>query len=294
MKKFGNIVLASTALAFIVSCNGNKFAQETQEAQPTQQIKALSVQGAKDAYSTFVKNAFTNMDKNKDGSVTLAEYKTAFAPPAPTPPSPPAPNVPQEPVVDPQVAPPSEPNKTVENLVPETKPASSTGSVTASSATTSKPLTPEQIFKKIDKNNDGKINLTEAKESKFFIGYTQSDIRKIVNQYYYKNAFKFEKGRYSGTITYDEYMKIFNPPNEDVSKLLHNAFYSADRNFDEKLNFSEAEDLIYAVMKASSKTSPVIQPQPGPIVTSSPVNPQPGPIVTSSPISPQPGPIPQE
>ena len=56
----------------------------------------------------------------------------------------------------------------------------------------------------------------------------------------------------------------------EYAQILNTAFYAADRNFDGKLNFSEAEDLIYSMMRATynpiNPPSPPAPPSPIPPV----------------------------
>lgn len=269
MKKLHSLFALVTTLSVFTACNSRLSENIEEQVAPTQQVKSLSVQGASYAYKTIVKTGFTSLDKNKDGSLSFDEYKVMFGP-QPTPPQPapsaqPNPDPAPSSAPDPQPAPSANPSVNADNIVKDTN---STGEVKASSATPSKPLTPEQLFKKVDKNADGKLSLTEAYDSKYFIGYSQSDMRKMINKMYFKDAFKYTSGRYSGTITKEQFISFVSSPSvtSEIINVLNTAFYAADKNFDGKLNFSEAEDLIYNMMRAQLNPSsipssaPVAQP----------------------------------
>lgn len=264
MKKIGSFFSVLTTLAVLVGCNSNNLSdvQPIQAQQDTTQIK--SMQGATYAYKFMVKQTFTMIDKNKDGYVSLEEFKAAHTPP-PTPTPAPAGDQPT----------PTDKAKSIDDLVPSIEklgedPAPtpsvapvdpSPTPVTSATPKPVTPLTPEQLFKKIDKNKDGKISITEAQNSKYFLGGSISDIRKSVTQFYYRGAFKYSNGRYTGTITKDQFMSfVGGSTSSEYAQVLNTAFYAADRNFDGKLNFSEAEDLIYSMMRATY--NPVNPPSP--------------------------------
>ncbi|MFN8670768.1 MAG: hypothetical protein U0457_01640 [Candidatus Sericytochromatia bacterium] len=265
MKKLHSLFALVTTLSVFTACNSRLSENIEEQVAPTQQVKSLSVQGASYAYKTMVKMGFTSLDKNKDGSLSFDEYKVMFNPPQPVP-QPPTPSAQPNPdpapssAPDPQPAPSANPSVNADNIVKDTN---STGEVKASSATPSKPLTPEQLFKKVDKNADGKLSLTEAYDSKYFIGYSQSDMRKSINKMYFKDTFKYSNGRYSGTIDLDKFVSLAGGLSRDRANEL---FYSADKNFDNKLNFSEAEDLIYNMMRVQ------LNP-PAPVPSELPVEP---------------------
>lgn len=260
MKKIGSLLSVLTTLAVLVGCNNNDLSDvQPIQAQPdTTQIK--SIQGATYAYKTMVKQTFVYIDKNKDNYVSLEEFKAAH-PPAPTPAS-----TEQLTLADKA--------KTIDDVVPslgdEPAPAPSVAPVDPAPAPSATPkpvtpLTPEQLFKKIDKNKDGKLSITEAQNSKYFLGGSISDVRKSVAQFYFKGAFKYSNGRYTGTITRDQFISLVSSPSvtNEILQVINNSFYAADRNFDGKLNFSEAEDLIYSMMRASlNPVAPITPPAP--------------------------------
>lgn len=270
MKKIGSFFAVLTTLAVLVGCNSNNSSdvQPIQSQKDTTQIK--SVQGATYAYKFMVKQGFSYMDKNKDNYISLEEYKAAH---------------PAAPTVNPDPAQPSVADKarTIEDLVPskdDPAPAPSVAPVDPAPTPTATPkpvipLTPEQLFKKIDKNKDGKLSLTESQNSKYFIGMSISDMRKYIAQYYFKGAFKYSLGRYTGTITKEQFMNLSGGASipTEYAQILNNSFYVADRNFDGKLNFSEAEDMLYSMMRATyNPVNPPVQPSayPDPVVSSSP------------------------
>ncbi|MFN8672019.1 MAG: hypothetical protein U0457_08050 [Candidatus Sericytochromatia bacterium] len=129
----------------------------------------------------------------------------------------------------------------------------------------------EEIMKKVDKNNDKKISLDESLSTDWFkiFNYDKNMFRKLLLSGNLKDIFTCnEKLVCTGFATKKDYM-IFLGVNTNTPKTVieqyNISFYLGDKNKDEKLSFSELEDIGYANSKSHLNVyTPTNQPQPIP------------------------------
>lgn len=123
-------------------------------------------------------------------------------------------------------------------------------------------------FAAVDKNKDTKISLQEAqKETVYFLGRSKDNLRDMA-----EFSFAMTDANKDKKVTREEFSRYSN-----TSGSLLVTFYSADKNKDNALKFSEYEDMLYAVVKFYASNP--VQPQP-------PVQPVPSEPVLSEPSTP--------
>lgn len=135
-------------------------------------------------------------------------------------------------------------------------------------------------FEKVDKNKDSKISVSEAKNNPdYFLGRTKDNLREMA-----KYSFQFADQNKNNKVEKDEL--IFMARTQQGMHLL----FTADKNKDNVLNFSEYEDIFYASQKAWATPMPDNNPLPIPVQPSEPVYSEPVPSEPgySDPISEDP------
>ncbi len=134
------------------------------------------------------------------------------------------------------------------------------GTVEAASRKANTTVTdPLVMFYKIDRNHDGKVTIKEAKNSPYFLGLDSKQLRNA----FAKPIFDNMNPNKDKEITKDEFFRgIANMPSTN-QKTLISLFFTADKNVNNALTFSEFEDLLYASFKATWAAPPA-QPAPDP------------------------------
>lgn len=205
MKKF---LLSALSLLPLVACNQGGNIDAINIDSNANQTKIQSNTGLNNYWQEIVKADFNGQDTNRDGSVTLDEFRIHW------------------------------------NYDGET---------------------PKDVFNRIDKNKDGELSLSEAKAFNWF-GQDKNISRAFLLQTF-KDAFKCdEKFTCTGSLSKNNFMNSLHFKTDTDPKFvdLYNfAFYAGDKNKDNKLNFSELEDIGYAMaMSGYNKFVPTETPQP--------------------------------
>lgn len=232
MKKLGSIVAGVMTLAILTSCASEEIQMPVLE-QPNQ-VQTQSNKGLSNFYKLLTESYFKAIDKNKDGAITLDEYKG-------------------RPNLGPGVG--SIPSMAEQASMVSTEAASS----------------PDDLFKKIDRNKNGKVSLSEANyNAKLFLGANKTQIRSMLA----KPMFEKADANKSKTITREEFVGTFlggsvTPYNQS----LYAAYLSSDTNKNGSLSLFEFEDLVYASFEASLSIPPA-QPT-DPAQPSDPAQPDP-------------------
>ncbi|MFN8577161.1 MAG: EF-hand domain-containing protein [Candidatus Sericytochromatia bacterium] len=226
MKRLTGIISILTLTSIISACSSETITN-VQPAAQNQQVVAQSAQGLKTFYSKVVDRIFVLLDKDKNKSVSLEEFMTRTN--------------------ETSFANPSQPN-------------------TNQPATTNQaPVTfDKNLFTQIDKNKNGKLSLTEARNnSRLFLGMTKTQLRTLVGKTmfgsYDKNNDKYvSKQEFLGDALANSDVK--------TSTLLTSLFYNSDKNSDNKLSFSEFEDFAYSMIKSlwDNPAPPPAPPSPEP------------------------------
>ena len=249
MKRLNGLI-SVIAILSITACSSDPI--NTVSPTPennTQTVSAQSVKGLTSFYNTIVDRTFNLLDKNKDKSVSLDEYMTRNTAGA------------LPPGIQPQ------------DVAVERIPGAS-------------PVDTKNLFIKVDKNKNGKVSLSEARNnSKSFIGVNKTQIRQIVA----KSMFGVYNKDGNKVISKEEFFgNSVNTNDTKTLTLLSSLFYSSDKNKDKFLTFSEFEDFSYAMIQALWETPAAIQPTPtDPAQPSQPTQPmQPDqPVASEAPIT---------
>jgi Ca2+-binding EF-hand superfamily protein len=219
-------IFAVSALAGCGSQNLTVLPEQNTLNNNQSQVEIESRKGLNSFYTVLVEKVFEMLDRNGDKLLSFDEFKPTHI-----------------------------------NFGNSATGSMSSGTVAASSTrkpsnTISDPLV---MFYKIDKNHDGKVTLKEAKNSSYFLGLDTKQLRTA----FAKPLFDNLNPNKDKSITKDEFFKgIANLPAAS-QKTLIGSFFTADKNVDNALSFSEFEDLLYASFKASWATPPA-QPAPDP------------------------------
>jgi len=198
------------------------------------QISTMSAKGLDDYMSFQTKFLFDKMDKNKNRYISKTEYVEYFK--ATLPPSL---------VQDPQVEEPQ-----IENNNTSIYSKSNDKVISAD---------PEKRFSSVDKNNDGRVTLKEARESvSNFLGTSKVDVRKNVSL-----MFSYMDKNQNKNLSKQEFMIQFEGLSYELKSSMLAQFNIADKNRNNSLTFSEFEDMYYSISKAYLELLPM-QPQPNP------------------------------
>ena len=236
-----NGLLAGTFIALTLgACSSESINTVQPVSQENQQVVAQSVKGLSSFYNTIVDRTFAFLDKNKDKSVSLDEYmsrNTAGALP---------------------------PGIQAQDVAVERVPGGS-------------PVDTKNLFIKVDKNKNGRLTLTEARNSsRDFIGVNKTQIRQLVA----KSMFSLYNKNVDKYVSKEEFLTASSNIDTKSVSLLSSLFYSSDKNGDKRLTFSEFEDYSYAMIQAMWDTQAT---QPAPTQPSQPVTSDPG---TVQPVPP--------
>lgn len=228
-----NGLLAGTFIALTLgACSSESINTVQPIAQENQQVVAQSVKGLNSFYNTIVDRTFAFLDKNKDKSVSFDEYMSRNSAGA------------LPPGIQPQ------------DVAVERVPGGS-------------PVDTKNLFIKVDKNKNGRLTLTEARNSsRDFLGVNKTQIRQLVA----KSMFSLYNKNVDKYISKEEFLSASSNIDTKSASLLSSLFYSSDKNGDKRLTFSEFEDYSYAMIQAmwdSQATQPV-PTQPSQPVTSDP------------------------
>jgi hypothetical protein len=258
MKKLSSLIGGFVTLAVLTGCGSQTAATFAPMQETTPVVSTQSTQGLKSFYSLLTEKVFVSLDTNKDKSISFDEFKArGFM----TPGFSSAPATVPQPVTTQGEAPKGE-------IEPNKAPA---------------PTDTLQTFLRIDANKNGRISMAEAKASKYFLGVSAVELRKMFVPLF--NNFDADKNK---SISKVEFLKAINGLDQLAQQNMVSLFFTADRNVDSKLTFSEYEDLIYASMKAMWEVpNPApAQPDPNPPATSVPAQPDPNPPASSDPAQP--------
>jgi hypothetical protein len=254
MKKLGSIIGSIVTIAVLTGCGSQTAATFAPMETPVNTgISAQSAQGLKSFYTILTEKVFVAVDTNKDKSVSFEEFK--------------APRAPLGPGVS---AGPINPTPDVTTQVEPTAPAQPAA-----------PVDPLVVFLKIDKNKNGKISMAEARDNKLFLGVSATDLRKMFKPLF--TSFDADK---NNSVSKAEFIKAVSGLDQMMQQSMMSLFFTADRNIDNKLNFSEYEDLLYASFKAAWEI-PQNAPTPAEPPATDPSQPQPAPP-SDAPAQPQP------
>lgn len=231
-----NGLLAGTFIALTLgACSSESINTVQPVAQENQQVAAQSVKGLSSFYNTIIDRTFAFLDKNKDKSVSLDEYMSRNSAGA------------LPPGIQPQ------------DVAVERVPGAS-------------PVDTRNLFTKVDKNKNGRLTLTEARNSsRDFLGVNKTQIRQLVA----KSMFSLYNKNLDKYISKEEFLSASSSIDTRSVSLLSSLFYSSDKNGDKRLTFSEFEDYSYAMVQAMWDT------QPAPTQPSQPVNSDPGTVPPS-------------
>lgn len=250
MKNLRSLVGSAVLLAVLTGCaeqsiNNLPVLPETQQPQQSQ---IQSKQGLTQFYGLLNEVVFNLLDKNKDKRVTLDEFKNR------------GPLVPQGTLTP-------APGSDAEKAIKEDPNAA--------------PVSLEDAFKKMDKNKDGKLTLTDARNNaKLFLGADKNQVRAIVAKPMF-DKIDVNKNKSISEKEYLDFVKASGLPQEQAQNLV-TSLLIADANKDGNLSLNEFEDVIYSSFRASFLT-PVSAP---PAPPSQPTDPNPAPPTDPAPPAP--------
>jgi Ca2+-binding EF-hand superfamily protein len=209
-------------------------------------ISAQSMKGLNDFMTFQAKFVFDKMDKNKNRYISKSEYIEYFTAGIPSPTI-------EEPKVE----------------IPNTE---SNG---VSSFSKDKVISPdpEKRFLLLDKNKDGRITLTEARQSvSNFLGISKKDVRKSVSL-----MFSYMDKNQNKNLSKKEFMDTFEGASYELKVSMLTYFNLSDKNRNNTLTFSEFEDMYYLISKSYMELpmspSPNPSESPAPIPSDSPAHP---------------------
>ncbi len=277
MKKLGSLLLAGLFTASISACGQESSITALQDVQP-QKVATYSNVGLKTMFSAMVSSVYKVVDKNKDRALSLDEYKLLFSSvtpgvPAPSQPSEPVNSepLPAEPVAPPVVQDPATPT-------PSTNTDQSANQIQALSQKVSIPADPTARFKKMDKNKNGKLTISEVNAlPSYFMPGQKAMIREAAKKQF--EIFDLNKNK---SISRDEFFKINMAGNSQSALNLQGMlFITADINNTNSLGFSEFEDVFYSSYRTYLAGTPNTPIAPAP---TDPVAPPPSDPVPSEPV----------
>ena len=290
MKKISLLLSGIFAASVMAGCTADLLqlptmnTQMTPKVQASAQVTAQSFSGSNAFHKFIVQYTFNSHDTNRDGFLTFDEYKT-YGNMFENKPTTTTSAVPVQVISSSSTTYGSEGYGSGYNYTPgypSTVVSGSTTIYTPYPYNYEMPTDPQKLirFEKMDKNKDGKLSFDEANSSKEFV-MTKAEVRvEVKKQVAYVDINK------DNSISKDEFTKFAG------SYVNMSSFIAADKNKDNKLTFSEFEDLLYAVFQGMNDPSsqptaypvyPVTPPPtyyPQPIPTSS-VSYYPQPTVTS-------------
>jgi Ca2+-binding EF-hand superfamily protein len=244
MKRISSFVGALITTAVLAGCGSQTeatFAPIQNSVDST--VSAQSAEGLKSFYTLLTEKVFISLDTNKDKQISFDEFKNrpnmtpGFSGPPPVAAQP-------QPAMTTQI----EPVTAADAAAPAPKPAA--------------PLDPLQVFLKIDKNKNGRLTLAEAKASRYFLGVSQQELRKMFKPLF--DNFDADKNK---SVSKEEFLKSISGLEVQMQQNMMSLFYTADKNLNDSLTFSEYEDLLYASIKAVwdvPNQAPAPQPNPNP------------------------------
>lgn len=247
MKRLFSLVSGLISLSVLTACGSETIS--LLPATDTALAPQTSIQsnvGLKSFYSAMTEVVFKMVDQNKDNFISFDEFRA-------------------RPHIGLGVSQPANP--------PQPQPEPAAPVVSAQTAASSPVLTdPLQIFLKIDRNKDGKLTLNESKASKYFLGFNQTQLRTMLA----KPVFDSMNTDKNKVVSKDEFLKGISAYDPMMQRSLLGMFFSADKNADSSLTFSEFEDLLYASFKANWEVPmPAPQPVPAEPVPAEPTQPVP-------------------
>lgn len=256
MKKITGLLSIVIVSSSISACSSESVNLIQPEVKNSQQVTVQSAQGLKTFYSKVVDKTFALIDKDKNKSVSLDEFisRTTLS----------VPGIPSTSVSD----------------TTERNPGVS-------------PVDTRNLFTQIDKNKNGRLSLTEARNnSRLFLGMTKTQLRTLVGKTMFgsfdKNADKYvSKAEFLGDPTINS--------DGRTTTLLTSLFYNSDKNADNRLSFTEFEDFAYSMIKSlwdnpppppATDPTPAEPPSQPPVENPNPTDPAQPPAENPDPSEP--------
>jgi Ca2+-binding EF-hand superfamily protein len=215
MRKAAAVLLGTIlGISFLTGCGSQSFDNiPLQAITPDQSVSAQSTKGL-NAYVEFnISQLFNFVDADKDGYVNFQEFYPLYQ----------VPSVPANPA-----------------------PASDAEAKIIRSTADQPQLDGKARFAKIDRNRDGKISKTEAKNNlKYFMSMDKKQFRESAKSAF--SQYNTDKNNVVSKAEYDVYLQ--GAPYE-LRVQLSGLFFTSDKNKNGALTFSEYEDLFYAQSQA--------------------------------------------
>ena len=218
MKKLGSIVAGVITLAVLTSCASEEIQMPVLEQQ--NQVQIQSNKGLSNFYKLLTETFFKVVDKNKDGVLTIDEFKG-------------------RPNLGPGVG----------SIPSMAEQAVAISEVKAS---------PEDLFKKLDKNKNGRVTLSEANaNAKDFLGANKTQVRSMLAKPMFEKA---DANKSKTITREEFVTSFLGGSVNASNQTLYAAYIAADTNKNGNLSLFEFEDLVYASFEASLAMPPVAPP----------------------------------